>query len=684
MKFKLMLLLFISYLGNANAQEISLDSLNILAKTYVCKDIKKSDSLSNIVINKASNKTQLNQLGFAYKNLGTNLLCLRKMDESIVFLLKSDSLFEKSKNLKDQSKLLNNLAVAYRIKGDFDKALNASKKQLVIAGKIKNDTIKAYAYSTISTIYSNKALVDSTAIFAEKALVIAKALNIEDLVWKMNLSLGAASQANEDFEKALDYYLDLEPLLIKLNVPSNLTMLYNNMAGCYMGLKQLEKAENSYKKNLQLSLESSNKHSELASYSGLAHVYSDMDKYVVSNRYYVKTLALAEEMKIADIKVDALSNLTNNFYKLGKFQEGIIYGDKALIYAKEKGFLKKEIETYNYLFQIYKEKGDSKKALEYLELHSIKEKERLAKEKANKILELQTEFEVDKKELLAQNALKEKAIAEEKVIQNRNYFIGAICLAFLILFSSLMFYGKNNARKKAELISLELKETQKRLALEKQYRHSELKALKAQMDPHFIFNALNSIQEYIVLNQKNLASDYLGKFADLMRKYLNHSDKGVISLQEEVTCLKMYLELEAIRFEEKLSYDISIASELSSEEVYIPTMLIQPYVENALKHGLLHKKHGGKLLVSFNKLANKPVLVCIIEDNGIGRKKAQELKKKRAIFHKSFATKATESRLNLLNFGKEQQIGVVYEDLIDTNEQPNGTRVHITIPISKA
>ena len=683
MKFKLILLLFISYLGKLNAQEISLDSLNKLAKTYVCKDIKKSDSLSNVVINKASNKTQLNQLGFAYKNLGTNLLCLRKMDESIVFLLKSDSLFEKSKNLKDQSKLLNNLAVAYRIKGDFDKALNAAKKQLVIAGKIKNDTIKAYAYSTISTIYSNKSLVDSTAIFAAKALVVAKALNIEDLVWKMNLSLGAASQANEDFEKALDYYLDLEPLLVKLNVSSNLTMLYNNMAGCYMGLKQLEKAENSYKKNLQLSLESSNKHSELASYSGLAHVYSDMDKYVVSNSYYLKTLALAEEMKIADIKVDALSNLTNNFYKLSKFQEAITYGDKALIYAKEKGFLKKEIETYNYLFQVYKEMGNSKKALEYLEKHSIKEKERLAKEKANKILELQTEFEVDKKELLAQNALKEKDIAEEKVVQNRNYFIGAICIALLILFSSLMFYGKNNARKKSELIKLELKETQKRLALEKQYRHSELKALKAQMDPHFIFNALNSIQEYIVLNQKNLASDYLGKFADLMRKYLNHSDKGVISLQEEVTCLNMYLELEAIRFEEKLSYHISIASELSSEEVYIPTMLIQPYVENALKHGLLHKKNGGKLLISFNKLVNKPVLVCIIEDNGIGRKKAQDLKNKRAIFHKSFATKATESRLNLLNFGKEQQIGVVYEDLLDANEQPNGTRVHITIPISK-
>jgi len=683
MNFKLTFLLFLLFIGKTNAQEISLDSLNKLAKTFVCIDVKKSDSLSNIVINKANNKTQLNQLGFAYKNMGTNLLCLRKMDESIAFLLKSDSLFEKSKNIRDQSKLLNNLAVAYRIKGDFDKALNAGKKQIVLAKKIKSDTIKAYAYATISTIYSNKALVDSTAIFAQKSLVIAKKLNIEGLIWKMNLSLGIASQENKDFEKALAYYLDLEPLLKKLNVPSNLTMLYNNMAGCYMGLKQLVKAKNSYEKNLQFSIESSNKHSELASYSGLAHVYSDMDKYNISNSYYLKTLALAEEMKIADIKVDALSNLTNNFYMLGRFQKAIIYGDKALVYAQEKGFLKKEIQTYNYLFLIYKKTGNTVKALSLLEAHNKLEKERLEKEKSNTILELQTEYEVDKKELLAQNALKEKTIAIEKSEQNRNYFIGAISIAILILFSSVMFYGKNNARKKAELISLELKETQKRLALEKQYRHSELKALKAQMDPHFIFNTLNSIQEYIVLNQKNLASDYLGKFADLMRKYLNHSDKGVISLQEEVKCLNMYLELEAIRFEEKISYNISVDNQLSLDEINIPTMLIQPYVENALKHGLLHKKHEGKLKISFNKISNKSTIVCIIEDDGIGRKKAQELKDKRTVFHKSFATKATESRLKLLNYGKQQEIGVVYEDLIDNNQEACGTRVHITIPITK-
>lgn len=684
MSNRLLNVLFILFFTTVMAQNISVDSLNKLATSLTCRDIKKSDSLAKLVLKKINQEDELYQSGKAYKSLGKNLLCQTKLDKAIELLLKSNSFFKKINNENEYAKVLNNLAVAYRTKGDFDKAISLCREQIEIANRIKNDTIKASAYAIISGVYSNKELVDSTAIYAEKGLEIAKKSNIQSLVWKLTMILGAASQSNKDFDKAIAYYEDILPLLEELNNFSYLGMLYNNLAGCYMGLKQFDKAIKVYNDNLTLSTQANNKRYIVVSNSGLAHVYSDIDNYSVSNGYYFKTLEGAEELNLADVKVDALSNLTNNFYKQGQFQKAIEYGNKALTYAKEKSFLVKEIETYNYMFQIHKAIGDSKKALEYLELYSKKDKERLDQEKTNKILELQTKFEVDKNELLAENALKAKTIAEEKSRQNKNYFIGATCIGILILFSSLMFYGRNNAKKKAELISLELKETQKRLALEKQYRHSELKALKAQMDPHFIFNALNSIQEYIILNQKNLASDYLGKFADLMRKYLNHSDKRAITLSEEVDCLQMYLELEAIRFEEKLEYSITVDNTLNTEEAVIPTMLIQPYVENALKHGLLHKKNNKKLLISLSKFPEKQVLICIIEDNGVGRKKAEEFNSKRSILHRSFATKATESRLKLLNYGREKQIGIVYEDLINNTGIGVGTKVIISIPFSIA
>lgn len=248
--------------------------------------------------------------------------------------------------------------------------------------------------------------------------------------------------------------------------------------------------------------------------------------------------------------------------------------------------------------------------------------------------------------------------------------------------SSLFFFGRLRERKKAELVTLELRETQKRLALEKQYRDSELKALKSQMNPHFIFNALNSIQEYIVLNKKNLASDYLGKFADLIRTYLHHSDTGVISLQEEIDSLKTYLDLECLRFEDTLNYTFNVAEDLNTDVTHIPTMLIQPYIENALKHGLLHKKEDRQIKVSFSK-GEKNNIQCTIVDNGVGREKSKELQKKRASLHKSFAAKATEERLELLNFGKHKKIGVQIIDLYDESNIGNGTQVIVSIPILK-
>jgi len=230
------------------------------------------------------------------------------------------------------------------------------------------------------------------------------------------------------------------------------------------------------------------------------------------------------------------------------------------------------------------------------------------------------------------------------------------------------------------------KEKQKQKELEQiKIKHQlvalKLENLRSQMNPHFIFNALNSIQEYIILNQKKLASDYLGKFADLMRAYLRHSSKGRVTLEEEIDCLGMYLELEKLRFEDKLTY--SIKSEvLESSHICIPTMLIQPYVENALKHGLLHRKENRVLKVNFWLNEELKTVKCKIVDNGIGRTKAKEYKARSYKQHKSFATKANQDRLDLLNYGKEKQIGVTITDLLN-EELAVGTQVDIVIPYEK-
>ncbi len=213
-----------------------------------------------------------------------------------------------------------------------------------------------------------------------------------------------------------------------------------------------------------------------------------------------------------------------------------------------------------------------------------------------------------------------------------------------------------------------------------QMRNSQLSALKAQMNPHFMFNALNSIQEIILMNNKREANMYLGKFADLMRITLDQSNKNAISLEDELKSLLLYLELEALRFETHFQYKIDVDDNVFTPDVLIPAMLIQPYVENAIKHGLLHKQGEKQLMIQF-KLENEETLLCMITDNGIGRKRSAEINQLRARKHTSFATGATLRRLELLNYGNEQRITVNFEDLKDERGQDSGTKVLLVIPI---
>lgn len=248
--------------------------------------------------------------------------------------------------------------------------------------------------------------------------------------------------------------------------------------------------------------------------------------------------------------------------------------------------------------------------------------------------------------------------------------IGAVSLLFYI---RIWVINKRNA-----LLSKNTELQIDKLNIEKELRASQLSALKVQMNPHFIFNALNSIQEYILTNEKVLANTYLGKFSDLMRLYLDMSNKQTITLDEELRALKLYLDLEAMRFEDSFEYILNIDENLETDEEKLPPMIIQPYIENAIKHGLLHKRTNRKLWVSFYK-SEDGLLVCEVVDNGIGRKSSEELNKLRHKNHKSFATRATQKRLEILNQGLQKSIGVEYEDLQDEHGNALGTKVVIKI-----
>lgn len=250
-----------------------------------------------------------------------------------------------------------------------------------------------------------------------------------------------------------------------------------------------------------------------------------------------------------------------------------------------------------------------------------------------------------------------------------------VFLCILALISAVVFYFK---KKTARLKIAQEKELEK-ARISKALVFSQLENLRSQMNPHFIFNALNSIQDYIILNEKKLARQYLVKFSRLIRVYLEHSQVNEVSLHEEIDALKMYLELEKDRFNDDFKFNISYKEEIIEEDIKVPSLFIQPYVENALKHGLLHKVNNKILNLDFSLDKQTQFLICTIDDNGIGREVSQKIKDSGSV-HKSFATQANQKRIDLLNRANTTKIGIEIIDKVNFNQESLGTKVVLKIP----
>ncbi|MGB1204697.1 MAG: two-component regulator propeller domain-containing protein [Chitinophagales bacterium] len=226
-----------------------------------------------------------------------------------------------------------------------------------------------------------------------------------------------------------------------------------------------------------------------------------------------------------------------------------------------------------------------------------------------------------------------------------------------------------------------IKYVKERSDLQKRMIESQQMALRTQMNPHFIFNALNSIQYYITENDKRAANMYLSTFSTLMRKVLDNSQKSRILLEDELEYLGLYLDIESLRFKGKFRYELHISEAVEIDEVYVPPMLIQPYLENAIQHGLLQKPTEDRLLeISFDQ-KEEELLICKIKDNGIGRKRAAELQAKRTKRHRGIGMSNPKARLRILNQLHKYNITVKTEDLMGENEESLGTLIVVQMPV---
>ena len=218
---------------------------------------------------------------------------------------------------------------------------------------------------------------------------------------------------------------------------------------------------------------------------------------------------------------------------------------------------------------------------------------------------------------------------------------------------------------------------------EKELAELKMQALTAQMNPHFIFNSLNSIDYYIIKNDTRKASQYLNRFSMLMRLILKNSRSNYVSLRDDLDALKLYLEIEALRFDHKFEYEIQVEDSIDQDYIKIPPMLIQPYVENSIWHGLLHQREDGKIIVKYALDQTNEIIKCTITDNGIGRKKSFELKNgnKDKNNRKSFGMNITRDKIEVINYLHDLNADVEIIDLYDPQDVSAGTMVELNIPV---
>ncbi|MGB0427328.1 MAG: sensor histidine kinase [Flavobacteriales bacterium] len=248
-----------------------------------------------------------------------------------------------------------------------------------------------------------------------------------------------------------------------------------------------------------------------------------------------------------------------------------------------------------------------------------------------------------------------------------------LCLAVALVFTFVVFNNKKN-----KLIQENLEQ---HLKNQSRLHELELQALRSQMNPHFIHNSLNAIQYFIQRNEVELSENYLVKFSKLVRHFFEYSRTKTIPIKDEVTLLKNYLEFEKLRFEDKLSFHLSVDPELDTEIQVMPSMILQPLVENAVNHGVFHNKNKGCVWITFTKLSEEAFQITV-EDDGIGFEASRNIKRKntsKTVGKNTRSSTVLEERITLLKLSNTWDIDYSIQDLSQNDEESQGTRVCLVI-----
>lgn len=664
---------------------------SVLFFTLISFHANSQFSIIDSLKTELQSKQQADSFRFRILNSLSYELCKSNPEEGLLYADSAYTLAQKLKVPKYEQEALLSRADNLEKSGKDSSAMMLYSQLLESCSKTGNRYAMANIYQRISIVNFNRADYHTALDYLNKAIILFSELKDTTRLAGCYNSVGVNQMRLGNYPEAIESYLKAEAIFEKTNNPEYFAMVSSNIGLVYSRMEEFEKDLEYQQKAYRIYQQVDNKFGMINCLGNLGNTYDNLDNLDRALEFYNRSIVMGKEFNFPRNVASGLTNSAGVFIQQSRYKEAaealtqavpfyekagdksaaaVAYGNLARMYdeatveeLKKAGlkFTDKNAEAEKYfrlalqsakdaadktqiyrgltsLSSFFETKKDFKNAFDFYKQSIVMRDSIQSDRKKKEIERLQMQAEFDKREaLLVAEHEKEQALSEAEVNQaefmRKVYASGGILLAAGGILLFVQYKRRRDAMEKKHdaLLQAEITET-------------EMKALRSQMNPHFIFNALNSINDSIQKLDTEKASYFTIRFAKLMRMVLENSEQKEITLRDELAALEMYLQVEKLRLDNKFDYSILVDENIDSDNLFVPPLILQPFAENSIWHGITPKAGRGKINIVINK--ENDMLRCIIEDDGIGRAKTNgNIEPGR----QSLGMKITADRIKLLN-----------------------------------
>jgi tetratricopeptide (TPR) repeat protein len=497
-----------------------------------------------------------------------------------------------------------------------------------------------------------------------KGLKAARPLHIPQLDASLFNNLANIYSDLKQYDKALDYYRQYLDVARALGSGKDETIALTNMGTVYTELNEGKKALECSRQALDICRKDGITYFIPIILNNVGITYNKLGNADSALAYFGQSIELADRYSNYDAKAASLEETGKIYLARSDFANAGKYAHRSLEIARQLHSAEWQSNAWESLYKVYEKQRQYDKALEAYRQFILFRDSVSNEEKRSVLTRKEMQFDFERKEVATKaDHDKKDALAVAEINRQRLIRKGLVIgVAILLLagFSSFVLYKR---RRDAE-------ELKKEADLKARMSDTEMKVLRLQMNPHFIFNSLNSVSDYISRHETTTANYFLSKFAKMMRRVLENSEKKEITLAEDLQVVETYIQLESLRLRHELRYEINIDPGIDPEVTLVPPLIMQPFIENSILHGLSGKTCSGK--ISIHIVRADGMIHYIVEDNGIGRKEAG---KHAAAGKQSMGLRITLDRIDIINQTKGVKAGV---EIVDLSE---GTRVEVKLPL---